>query len=123
MSRVFKPKKVEPSRDVSEPREMVLKPPTQLPQVKEEPSKGITLVEATPVKPRAMSRTQSLFGQRAPDLPAMGSILIAKQEEEEEIWDLPSSPDILLLGADGFNSDEEDDEGHVLVHKTPSRKR
>jgi hypothetical protein len=63
---------------------------------------GVTVVDATPVKPKAKSRSQftargsrgtgNLFG-----LEVIG--------EKEEIWNLPSSPDVLLLGGGNDSGD------------------
>jgi len=85
-------------------------------------SKGITLVAATPVKPKERagqfeeSQASSQPSQIVPRLPMCDLSGIVEGGDDDDDWTLPSSPDVLLLGAssqgqapDGMNSDEEDD--------------
>jgi hypothetical protein len=98
MSRVFKAKRKDsfqekgPEKDkgkVDEKRDKIGKGG--------HPDEGITLVAATPVKVKSKSTTKSR------PLLFQPSRLLA--EEDEEIWDLPSSPDILLLGGGSLDED------------------
>jgi hypothetical protein len=72
---------------------------------KEKKDEGVTLVEATPVKGSSKSRSAPLPVANSFGSKSVGGRLFGKSidEEEEEIWDIPSSPDILLLeaGSDG----------------------
>jgi hypothetical protein len=55
---------------------------------------GVTLVDATPAKPKRASKSQcGTRGSQGGSLFELGAI------GEEEIWNLPSSPDVLYLGA------------------------
>lgn len=72
------------------------------------PDEGITLVAATPVKVKSKSKSRPLF-QPARNLGG----------EEEEDWELPSSPDILLLG--GGSLDEDGSEVVTPVKRTWAR--
>jgi hypothetical protein len=67
---------------------------------------GVTLVEATPVKGSSKARSAPLPVTTSRGVKSIGGGLFSKsidEEEDEEIWDIPSSPDILLLeaGSDG----------------------
>lgn len=112
MSRVFKPKPKASNNVAAEEdakrKGKVKKVPDKV--VLAEKDKGVTLVEATPVKARVLSKSQSQLGVQKLKFTGTSSTLLALREEKEEIWDLPSSPDVMLLCASnsaGF-SDEED---------------
>jgi hypothetical protein len=68
---------------------------------------GVTLVEATPVKGSSKARSAPLPVTTSRGVKSIRGGLFSKSidesEEDEEIWDIPSSPDILLLeaGSDG----------------------
>lgn len=85
---------------------------------------GITLVAATPIKPKpARSQSQSTFGQRDGGARTQSFSLapFGTEDDDDDEWRLPSSPDILLLGADASS---EDDAGgaRVLVRDTPTKR-
>lgn len=113
MSRVFKPK--------PRPKEGLKRESStlKLPVVKKEKDEGTLLVEATPVKPKPRP---AIF-QRPKPLPAQfmsqGMEEGEEDEDEEEIWNLPSSsPDILLL-----RGESPEDDGFDLTPPTPTKKR
>ncbi|KAK0206915.1 hypothetical protein DFS33DRAFT_630521 [Desarmillaria ectypa] len=119
MSRVFKgkPKPKAEEMPKEQPKPAVPKPIHE----------GVTLVEATPVKPKppkrlGLSRVNNTQSQVAS---SFFSSKLAVKDEEEEVWDLPSSsPDILLLKStssqgDRFGSDDE----AVFVPVTPTKGR
>ncbi|KAG7447555.1 uncharacterized protein BT62DRAFT_993235 [Guyanagaster necrorhizus] len=125
MSMVFKGK---PKPKVKETHKEQPKPMEPKPK-----NEGVTLVEATPVKPKppkrlGLSRVHNTQTQTASSSSLFSSKLTAK-DEEEEVWDLPSSesPDILLLKGTGsqgdiFGSDDEDAAFFVPVTPTKGRK-
>ncbi|TFY69348.1 hypothetical protein EVJ58_g477 [Rhodofomes roseus] len=97
--------------------------------------KGVTLVEATPVKPkersdRGASETEEHgemeAGEGAAPLPRCELGNIVEGDEDEDEWTLPSSPDILLLGSGSgsgshltkassrVSDDDDDDDDDVL---------
>ncbi|RDB16610.1 hypothetical protein Hypma_002791 [Hypsizygus marmoreus] len=125
MSRQFKPKpkpkdsennKVERKKTVAQEVENAAK------KLK---SEGITLVAATPTKPKLV-RSQSSFGGGGSQTGSLSfRSLGGVAEEEEEEWRLSSSPDILLLGgsaAGDASSDEEIGGVRVLVSDTPTKR-
>jgi hypothetical protein len=146
MSRVFKQKPVTAAPELRVKKEEARPTvPGNVKRVTSQKSLGVTLVEATPTKPReqqhsARVRTQSQpipFLMRSMSQTSVQSqssekpITLDKEmeDDEEEIWELPppsGSSDALVLSV----SDEEDDSsddglsmrgggGHVLAHETP----
>ena len=82
---------------------------------------GVTLVEETPAKPR--DRTVS-FGQTQAILPSSRNLFtrqdstVSVATDNDDAWQISSSPDIMMLASPG----KVDDDGDVdMVHTTPSR--
>lgn len=127
MSRVFKEK---PAKKDSEGKEDAARTkittPTQS-NSKDDTGVGVTLVMATPVKPQRRANLQtipSLSPLRFSRSPTPGKTV---DEFEEEDWSLPSSPDVLLLGAsDGATEGLErrvfGHAGRVLTIASPAKR-
>jgi hypothetical protein len=146
MSRSFKAKKSKTAENASTD--------TTKGKEKQKPvtsDKGVTLVAATPAKPRtmsmSMSKTQSLvFGESQAQSQIQSQLDSQSQQvqpldfgrpdmltgisetvEEEEIWELPEGkPEILKFTMSGDSSDDELDAlsgGEVFVAETPVKKR
>ncbi|PBK66903.1 hypothetical protein ARMSODRAFT_938608 [Armillaria solidipes] len=119
MSRVFKGKPKPKVEEVTkeQPKPVIPKPIHE----------GVTLVEATPVKPKPQKRLglSKVHNSQTQVASSFFSSMLAAKNEEEEVWDLPSSsPDILLLKStgsqgDGFGSDDE----AMFVPLTPTKGR
>ncbi|KAF7430645.1 hypothetical protein PC9H_006354 [Pleurotus ostreatus] len=99
MSRAFKPK----PKETAKPAEST-KAKSMAPWVNKKltEDKGVTLVEETPEKPRAMIRSTSKARPFALSTVAKHALPDSSKsfddDDEEEIWELPnSSPDVLLL--------------------------
>ncbi|KAK0491401.1 hypothetical protein IW261DRAFT_86640 [Armillaria novae-zelandiae] len=119
MSRVFKgkpkPKVEETTKE--QPKPVIPKPTHE----------GVTLVEATPVKPKPQKRLglSKVHNSQTQVASSFFSSKLVTNDEEEEVWDLPSSsPDILLLKStgsqgSGFGSDDE----AMFVPVTPTKGR
>jgi len=132
MSRVFKPKPKLPEVKVTSKRKRPDND-TPAPKVKDV---GVTLVVDTPVKPRTGINTKSVLqttnGVRrtvgmtgSHSLPSFGHVGQDGDDDDDE-WDLQSSPNILLLGGKGDTgglglSDGEDDQWGVS--DTPSKSK
>ncbi|GLB40855.1 putative DNA replication regulator SLD3 [Lyophyllum shimeji] len=154
MSRAFKPKpKPKPSK--AEARKRAGSEPQTQPEAEAEARKkkdeGVTLVEATPTKPRiapgrtqsqsqfhsqsgsqSQSQSQSLFGaghaSRARSFVIQSSLRLGAEdedeEEEEEEWRLPgsSSPDILLLAPGRLVNGDDTRAARALADSTPTKR-
>ncbi|KAK0444404.1 hypothetical protein EV421DRAFT_1890578 [Armillaria borealis] len=119
MSRVFKGKPKPKVEEVTkeQPKPVVPKPIHE----------GVTLVEATPVKPKPQKRLglSKVHNSQTQVASSFFSSKLAAKDEEEEVWDLPSSsPDILLLKSTGSQGDVfgSDDEA-MFVPVTPTKGR
>ena len=115
---------------------------------KETKSTGITLVKATPVKPKvnigrtrnqrfmstlpiteprmtpSSSNVQTMRQASGRDILQMELEGDAGGDEEDgnAVWNLPSSPDVLLLGSQGRNMRGRSSlTGHTLVEDTPTK--
>jgi hypothetical protein len=118
MSRVFK---VKQTRDKEKEKSTINRSDSKaVVNKKDFFSEGVvTLVEATPVKKIKELSSASQKEQR----PGLGPCFLQpmadrKQEEEEDIWYLPSSPDVLLLGeTENVSSDEQ-----IVLSEKPIRK-
>lgn len=99
-------------------------------------SKGVTLVAATPVKPKTQQRREAaqrdgasqLRPSRIPSPLAMRSLEGIVDDSDEEDWTLPSSPAVLTLPNSSHNVDvlDYEDEGHekdsrMLLAGTPTK--
>ncbi|KAF4569907.1 hypothetical protein EYR40_008887 [Pleurotus pulmonarius] len=125
MSRAFKPKPKETAKPVEPTKAKSAAPPANKKLTQD---RGVTLVEETPEKPRAMVRSISKarpFALSTTAKPALPDSSKSFDEEEEEIWELPhSSPDVLLLRP----IEEQDSDSYslkskrVFVPDTPSKR-
>jgi hypothetical protein len=91
--------------------------------------RAVTLVEATPVKKikgvsKDSQKERNPSGMSFPIAQDVDMDIGANAHAgAEEVWEIPSSPDILLLGETGVGiSDEEEDEEASLGSGTPTRK-
>lgn len=126
MSRAFKRKHKETVKPVESTKAKSVAPPANKKLTQD---KGVTLVEETPEKPRAMVRSISKarpFALSTAAKPALPDSSKSFDEEEEEIWELPhSSPDVLLLRP---IEEEQDSDSYslkskrVFVPDTPSKR-
>ena len=113
MSRVFKPKTMPENSQLKEMGEsQIASADSPAPKA----GLAITLVEATPQKPRVQSGLFSQFDSGKPLL--FGGVKI----KEEEEWELPSSPDVLLLRPHSSDTDEESTP-RVFVSESPTKNR
>jgi len=105
MSRVFKPK-AKGRADAGKPAKIEAPPASK---AKSKRTVGVTLVEETPVKPKAKQKAGSLrFGQAQGSLTRTFSFGVkditvnprsnpAQDDDNDEEWMMDSSPDIVLL--------------------------
>ncbi|KAG5222617.1 hypothetical protein IMY05_C2478001300 [Salix suchowensis] len=99
MSRAFKPKPKETAKPAESTKAKSMAPSVNKKLTQD---KGVTLVEETPEKPRAMIRSTSKARPFALSTAAKHALPDNSKsfddDDEEEIWELPhSSPDVLLL--------------------------
>lgn len=122
MSRVFKPKPKAPEKNGSLISANDRNQTTEAERAKSDKrpvkNQGVTLVETTPVKPKANTRSLTRGVLRSEPAPDYG--------DGEDIWKLPSSPDILLLEPDVSSNDSHGSTDEVLtpmLPTTPSKRR
>jgi hypothetical protein len=119
MSRVFKAKQTKEKEERSTVPHLDSKAAANKRDIASE--EGVTLVEATPVK-KIKEISSAAQKEQQPGLgSSYSSQVIGDCEQDgEDIWHLPSSPDVILLGETGnlrLSSDEE-----VILSPKPTRK-
>ncbi|OBZ73106.1 hypothetical protein A0H81_06741 [Grifola frondosa] len=126
-----------------------MKPPADR-EKRTDSHKGVTLVAATPVKPKVKTKTrhpprpipfcatgsssQASRSQASSSAGGHYRLSGAADGDDEDEWTIPSSPDVLLLGPGTSDWDEDDatdggslgdgtglGRGHILVEGTPTK--
>jgi hypothetical protein len=113
MSRIFKPKIMLENSQLKEMGEsQIASADSPTPKA----GLAVTLVEATPQKPRVQSGSFAQFDTGKPPF------FRAVEIKEEEEWELPSSPDVLLLRPHSSDTEEESTP-RVFVSESPTKDR
>ncbi|KAF6759540.1 hypothetical protein DFP72DRAFT_136106 [Ephemerocybe angulata] len=123
MSRVFKPKLKSATSQLSEKQPQGS---TQSQASQSQAKYGVTLVEETPAKP-ARDRTASFSQTQSQASASMSRSLFGRNQstasavtDNDDAWQIQSSPEIMLLASPGKEADDEDVD---MVPVTPSKPR